>query len=764
MLDQENNKKEKVNKKVNINILKNITKILTELSVIVLVVMISNIYNFKNEEYIYKLNNIAPKLELFSILLIIILPIYFKIFKKDSLAKKIKSLFKINIIFYISIITQKIFGSTIKIFLSNIIFSVIFCFLLAIILNKVLNVKNFNEVETNKDTKIKMVYNISLYYITILFLFIILKQNILSIFFKEYFIGVLPIYKSIFLALIIVGLMLLNKEKLNHHKSTEKNKQNEIKKDAKSYIKKSIITFITLAIIGVSFAVLKTTNILKEIYLDTTISKIYSLDKNQKEKLKKINRKTYVYIKNNNVKEDVDLILKSIEKENKNIIYLSGVQNTDGIKYKMLDNNIKKEIDMFLEKTKKENMIDKDYIYICPEKENGRKDVKVLKDPYRSNKILDSQNIVINTKIEILNALISSSKPAEKIGIINNLENIDPKDYSNLIRDLELYNYSFVDVDLNQEIPEEIKMIFCILPKKDLNEKEYKMLTQYMEKGGKLFLSFQSRNDLNLPNIDKIAESYGAKFKDVQILEKDLKNRYVYTDEKGQYEKFKKLEQMYKKGSSLGEIDRLQKDIKENEIKVNNDIIINELSSKSEITKKLKKENAQVITLLPGIITINNKKIEENNIELDPFIKTSENAMTLDKANPNLTEELNLDPYFKLAIDKGEFITGINLKKDESVLTILTSTAPILNYVKTLNGEYNFYNEKSNREVILNAIFKNLKNEYIIYDREYLKLEEEVDNNKKILSIICSSLICTLCFENMYKLRSMKNLRKNKIK
>lgn len=804
--EEKNNKKEiNENKNKNKEILKKLTKILKEFIFILIILAISNIYNFKNSEYIYKLNNIAPKVELFSILLILTMPIYFKIFKKDNLEKKIKSLFNINIIFYLNILIQKIFGSTVKILLSNIVFSVIFNLLLSIILNKIFETKSSKEKNTVlekqnkeqtkelkikneelKELKIKNFYNASIYYISVFFLLLIFKENILSIVFKKYFIGVIPIYKTIFLSLIVICMLLFEKIKLNKNTKNKniineiksENIKNEIKKEntknknqnkeinktktENKYITRPIFTLIILAVLAICFIVLNNSNIIKEKYIDTTSSKMFSLNEKQKEKIKKIDKKTYIYIKNNNVKEDIDLILRNIEKENKNVIYLPGAENREGIKYKLLNDKIKKEIDMFLEKTKKSNDIDKDYIYICPEKENGRKDVKTLKDPYRSNNILDSENIIFNTKIEILNALISSNKELEKIGIINNLENIDPRDYSKFIQDLELYNYSFFDVDLNEEVPEDFEMLFCILPKKDINEKEYQNLAQYMKKGGKLFLSLQSRNDLNIPNIDKITESYGAKFKDVQVLEKELKNRYAYQDEKGQSEKFKKLEEMYKKGSSLGEIDKLQKEIKQGEIKVNNDILINELSKKSEITEKFKKENGQVISLLPGIITVNNKIIKENNIKVDSFITTSENALTLDNPNPNLVEELNLDPYFKLAIDKGQFTIGINLKKEDSALTILTSTAPILNYVKTLNGEYNFYNEKYNREVMLNTVFKNLNNDYISYDREYLKLEKETDKNNKMLSSVFSILIFALLLEGTRKFKAVEKIRNKK--
>lgn len=86
----------------------------------------------------------------------------------------------------------------------------------------------------------------------------------------------------------------------------------------------------------------------------------------------------------------------------------------------------------------------------------------------------------------------------------------------------EVYNIENLDLLVKENIPEDTDLLVISSPQKDLLESEVEVVINYINNGGKiLWLNDPTGTSLNLPNLQKILDLFGAKFDEGIILEQD---------------------------------------------------------------------------------------------------------------------------------------------------------------------------------------------------------------------------------------------------
>lgn len=650
------------------------------------------------------LNDSARMAKYITYVYIIFYPINIILLKDENIIKKIlKSLIYFLVMnIYIYIKFKEILFS--QIFL-GIILSVLIPNIVNVMKANINNINNINKKNTN-------IILLTFYYLILALLLITDNFNLFEKLFKEYYIGLIPIYKTVILFLLTF-LTICNYIFKQNENEKEKEKQN------KKIIKKIIKILILFLIIILS--IFYNMNKLNEKYIDTTKDKKYKVSKNAKEQLKLVNKKTYLVIKEEPILEDINIILKNVANTNKNIVYVSNINK----KIKTKDEKDKEEIQKFKDFLKKEKD-DGQTIYILTIDEN-KKSIKKINNILKEITYIENDKYKFNIERKIVNGILSADKKEEienagHIGIINNIGSVPAKDYSKYIQDLEYLGYKFENVDVKNKISENIKLLFLIGFNRDLTTEEKNNLLEYLDKGKHILIAASNFSDIkNKKNINEITKKYGANFKDVQILEGNNENRYFYKNEENIEKKLDELEKMYKKGTTVEKIDEKQKEIQQEQINVNNDIIFANINQDSKIAKNINEFNNKIFTLLPGIISLDNNFINENKIKIDTYFTTSENASIRENYKQELKNEVDINKYLDYAVDKNKYIISVNLeRKNGSKMTLVSNLGSFVNEFSNNDIKAEPYNEMENKEILVEMVNVLMENKYIIKETKYI--------------------------------------------
>lgn len=617
---------------------------------------------------------------------IVIFPIYKLIFKEKKLKKDI-----LNSLFFHITIYLVLLAVSKRIFLSQILLSIIISFMIPLIY------KIFTGTENKK------IYAIVIYYSIIFILIMISKTIEIEYIFAEYSMGVIPVIKTLmFLALIILlANSLLYVEKIN------------LKKEKKIIINiLSIIIFLSIT----SIYIFSINGNISEKYIDTSKNKKYKLTKESREKLKKVDKKIYIFMKDKVELKDVDIILKNIQNSNEKIVYLDNINNRKNISNK----DLKNEMNKFKDFT--QNIKDDDQtIYIIIDDGKNKKKVKAVRDLSKEIRYISENKIKLDLERKVVNGILTGVNKDEilkngKIGIISNAEPMPKKDYAQYIRDLEYLGYKFEMVDLKEKVKKDFKLLILMGTNRDLTDIEKNNLNKYLDEGNNILIASKNfAKNKEKKNLLSITKRYGAYFEDAQILDGNLDNRYIYQDEEEQNQKQDELQEMYKKGTTVNEIDKKQKELIENEFYANNDIIFGNVNLNSKIAKNVTEDNDKVFTIVPNKIILNEKYIKENKIKKDIYYKTSNEAVTFEKYNLEASKSLDLNKYLLYGVDKKEHILGVNLeRKNGSNMTMISNLGMFLSNFQT--GEMNAepYNEMQNSETLIEIVNILLNNKNLV--------------------------------------------------
>lgn len=695
-------KKEKTKEKIKISKSK-LLKILKQGMFLIVLCILGIIWSKigKSNPKLDVLNDSVRMIKYITYVYILIYPINIILFKKENtIINILKSLIYFAFMnIYLYIIFKEIIFS--QMFL-GIILSVLIPNIVNFIKTNINNINNINKENTN-------IFSLTFYYLIIALLLITNNLNIFEKIFKEYYIGLIPTYKTILLCLLI--FLSLVDYLFKKNKKAEKNNKKILK----------IISKILILVLIVLLSIVISINKLNEIYIDTTKDKKYKISKSAREQLKLVNKKTYLVVKEEPILEDINIILKNVANTNKNIIYVSNINK----KIKTKDKKDKDEIKRFRDFLKKEKD-DGQTIYILTIEEN-KKSVKKINNILKEIVYIENDKYKFNVERKIVNGILSADKKEEienagHIGIINNLDSVPVKDYSEYIKDLEYIGYKFENVDLKNKISENIKLLFLIGFNRDLTDEEKNNLAEYLDKGKNILMASSNFLDIkNKKNINEITQKFGANFKDAQILEGNNENRYFYKNEENIEKKLEELEKMYKTGTTVEKIDEKQKEIQEEQINVNNDIIFANLNKNSKIAKNINDFNDKIFTLLPGIISLNDNFIKENKIKTDIYFTTSENASIRENYKEEIKNAVDINKYLAYAVDKNKYIISLNLeRKNGSKMTLVANLGSFVNEFSNEDVKAKPYNELENKEILVEMVNVLMENKYIIRETKFI--------------------------------------------
>ena len=283
-------------------------------------------------------------------------------------------------------------------------------------------------------------------------------------------------------------------------------------KTKKSFFKDNFkfILFVFLIIIFIALnCILKFKG--KDIKIDLSKNNIYTLSKENIDKIKKIDNKINIYYPGKRHKKYIDNLVKNITKLNKYIIYED----------KMPEN-------------KEDFKFSQEYIYIINEKSDNIFSISPdIEGIYEAKKNSEIKYLLENKVVNgILNISKKEKEEKSKIGLGIPNEKYPVGEYRNLMQKIFLKGENVDLVFLDKEIPDNIKILIIPGIFEDISNKALENLVNFGKKGGSFYVSNSKINifghkekDKKLVNFNKFLEEYGIELENKCILEKqDIKD------------------------------------------------------------------------------------------------------------------------------------------------------------------------------------------------------------------------------------------------
>lgn len=172
--------------------------------------------------------------------------------------------------------------------------------------------------------------------------------------------------------------------------------------------------------------------------------------------------------------------------------------------------------------------------------------------------------------------------------------------------DIEKQGIDVDDVNLEDEgkVPEDADLLILHLLTKDLTDKEYKYITEFLDNGGTMFISEEAldiKTGTVLPNYDALLERYGMSVEHVTVLEQN--SSYYYTGENSY------------------------------------NFMVKPVVRSHEITEDIIGTNTELLLVTPDKIDIS----EKSNVEIIPLLESSGTAYYKSKSDGAMAK-LNTDP------------------------------------------------------------------------------------------------------------------------
>ena len=266
---------------------------------------------------------------------------------------------------------------------------------------------------------------------------------------------------------------------------------------------KTIILVLILFIIfiGINILIQK----LELIDIDVTKNKLYTISESSINQIKNIEDEVKIYLIGFDENTVLNDLIKQYNKENEKIKYetIAKIQDRVDIKNKY---SIADETQVIIVEAKNQNkiiLVDELYTYdyttysqidVSEEKiTNAIVNLTLEKKP-KIYFLTGHGEYGINTDMTMLKAYLENET--------NNIENLD--------------------LLIKESIPEDANLLVIASPQKDILENEVQIIINYINNGGKiLWLNDPTGTNIDLPNLQKILDLFGAKFDEGIILEQD---------------------------------------------------------------------------------------------------------------------------------------------------------------------------------------------------------------------------------------------------
>lgn len=262
-----------------------------------------------------------------------------------------------------------------------------------------------------------------------------------------------------------------------------------------------LVLILFIAFIGINILVQK----LDLIDIDVTKNKLYTISESSINQIKNIEDEVTIYLIGFEENTSLGDLMKQYNRENEKIAYevIEKIQDRVDIKNKY---GITDETQVIIVETKNQNkiiLVDELYTYdyttysqidVSEEKiTNAIVNLTLAKRP-KIYFLTGHGEYGINTDMTMLKAYLENE--------VNDIENLD--------------------LLVKESIPEDADLLVIASPQKDLLENEVEIIINYINNGGKiLWLNDSTGTNLNLPNLQKILNLFGAKFDDGIVLEQD---------------------------------------------------------------------------------------------------------------------------------------------------------------------------------------------------------------------------------------------------
>lgn len=173
-------------------------------------------------------------------------------------------------------------------------------------------------------------------------------------------------------------------------------------------------------------------------------------------------------------------------------------------------------------------------------------------------------------------------------------------------KDIEKQGIRVDEINLEDEgkVPEDANLLIMHMPVKDLTDKEYECIVEYLDNGGSMFITEEAltiKTGTVLPNYDALLERYGMSVEHVTVLEQN--SSYYYTGD------------------------------------TSYNFYVKPVLRDHEITEEYKKAGVELLLITPDKLDIE----EKENVKVVPLLESSGTAYYKSKEDGSMAK-LNTDP------------------------------------------------------------------------------------------------------------------------
>ena len=507
--------------------------------------------------------------------------------KNKSIIPDLVSIFILAIIPFLCMMVFEIIFLKDIFDLKRYIISFIVSFIYSFCISNIIYIKNFNifkEEKSKKTKKIKIDFKkfkneiILLLNILILSIYIIVLNNVFG--FKTFseiniiYVKLVENLLNLLDILVIISPVLLIYFVIKVIKIKEK----DLSENAKN---KTIINYGLIIILILTIILSAKYKDEKHIYMDLSKEKIYTLKKENKDKIKEVQKEIEIYYPGINERKYVKRLAENLHKVNKKI------------KYK----------DKVPELTEDPEELSKEYIYIVLKGKNIVYSIspdvegKYLSEDKTEYKYLLEDKVV--NGILKLNKEEKNSLEEKKASIAFGIpdEDFDLTEYKDLIGKISLKADKIDPALLINKIPDNIGLLIIPAINKDISDKVLKNLLDYGKRGGNFFIAngmtsiyFNKANkNGEFKNFNKFLAEYGIKVHSSDIFKREKINETLakYQEERkdfGEPEKryIIKADPIFEEDGCLG---NLKNNAEKNEIFVASPIEV--LKNKKDVNVKI---------------------------------------------------------------------------------------------------------------------------------------------------------------------------------
>ena len=313
-----------------------------------------------------------------------------------------------------------------------------------------------------------------------------------------------------------------NENENNINQDVAENKSNVASKRAKFRAASMVTAVLIIAMVIVANLLIGAIGTKIDMDVDLTIGKILDFSDETKKVLKELDKDITIYSlipeelmlnegTHASISEANDMMNQVLEKYD---------QISDKVKYERIDTTKNPE---FLKKFGDETIDQYSIIFECEDRFRIVNINEIIGVSYSEvmNTIMTQS---LNAEQKFTNAIIHvTNSDSVKVGLVQGHGEILAEDFQTSV--LASENYSSVEVNLLENIPEDVDMLIIAAPQKDFAAEEINALDAYFDNGGNVQLILECTNE-NLTNLENYLLEWGVTAYNGYVVETDSDKMY----------------------------------------------------------------------------------------------------------------------------------------------------------------------------------------------------------------------------------------------